>query len=415
MQLLELNDLGIAWYSQQGQRISEPGAALVENNTALYGEGALSRARLAPRGFQDQHWQLLNSDSLAVTAPGVQNNADLIYRHLQALAARTQQEAGRSENTLICAVPGSVTNNQLGLLLGIAAEAGITIGSFVSAPLLHCLNISLPSEAFCIDIQNRRGILTRLVRDSQNLSHADAQELPALGMNGLIDGWLDQLTDQFVAKSRFDPLRVAETEQQLFDQVRAWLPLGGTLSAAVDHEEHQRAVDLGFQEAAGRAQQRYREAQKKLPAQATVVLTPDAAQLPGFADYLGGHGHTVIAAGKNDLWDNAQRCAELDNPQAVHFIKSLATKVAAVETAADAQHATHALQNHVATPLAAIAQKLANIAGADDVGYRVSAESSGVFINETQTTTDSPLAPGDRLQINDQSFTCIRIDDGPTA
>ena len=411
MQLLELNDLNLSWYTQQGNRITEPGAALVEDGGAVYGDHALTRARLAPRGFQDQHWQLLNSDSLAVTAPGVQNNADLIYQHLQKLAGA----ANAAGSDIICAVPGTVSNDQLGLLLGIAAEAGINIRSFVSSAVLYCLNISLPGEAWCIDIQNRRGILTRLTRDSTTLNSTDIVDLPQLGMNGLIDGWLHQITDQFVARSRFDPLRVAETEQQLFDQVRAWLPMGGALSAAVDHQEHQRAVDLSFEDAANHARQRYREAHQKLPSQATVVLTPSASMLPGFADYLGQEGHSVSSADSGALWSNAANSAELANPQAVHFITSLATSTAAVIPPTAKAHATHALANHTAVPLASIAQQLATLAGSADAGYQVTAESEGVTINEKDRVSAQPLAPGDRLTVSDQSYTCIRVENGTTA
>ena len=410
MQLLELNDQEITWYDNQGQRTSEPGAALVENNATIYGEPALARARLAPRGFQDQHWQLLNSDSLAVTAPGVENNADLVYRHLQQLA----ESVRGSDSPLICAVPGTVSNDQLGLLLGIAQEAGINISSFVNSALLYSLDISLPGKVWCIDVQNRRGILTELKRDSQSLAQVDSTDLPQLGMNGFIDGWLDLLTDQFVARSRFDPLRVAETEQQLFDQVRAWLPRGGPLSAAVDHQNNQRAVDLSFEEAAGRAQQRYREAHRKLPAQATVVLTPMAAMLPGFATYLTGHGHTVAGVDSNTLWTNAQQCPELIDPPAVHFLSSLTTRTVAANVEESVVYATHALRNNVAMPLAKLAQSIATLAGSDSVGYQVSAASDGITINDKHSTTSAPLSPGDRLKIGDRAFVCIQVRDGKT-
>ena len=37
MQLLELNDLNLTWYTQQGTRVAEPGAALVEDG-AWFGD-----------------------------------------------------------------------------------------------------------------------------------------------------------------------------------------------------------------------------------------------------------------------------------------------------------------------------------------------------------------------------------------
>lgn len=414
MQLLVLNDRELAWVNSQGRRTVEPGAALVENDHAVYGDAALARARLAPRGFQDQHWQLLNSDSLAVTAPGVQNNADLVFRHLQQLAAASGYSAANdgtvATEQVICAVPGNVNNEQLGLLLGIAQEAKINIGSFVDSALLYSLDQSLPAEAWCIDVANRRGVLTRLARDENGLRSVEATDLQQLSISGLIDSWLDLLTDQFVARSRFDPLRVAETEQQLFDQVRQWLRRGGPLNAGVEHQGSQRAVDLSEEEMSGRAQQRYREANNRLPARASVVLTPIAATLPGFAQYLTGHGHTVQTSTQDALWSNATQSPELTNPAAVHFVQALASTSSEAVAPVRHQHATHALTNNVAIPLNKLAQELATLAGSPRNGFQVTEASAAVLVNGAAEATQSALAAGDRLKVNDTEYLCIRVE-----
>lgn len=416
MQLIELNDLKLNWFVDNGQIIHQPGAALIEDNAVVYGVPALERSRLAPRGFQDQHWQLLNSDSLALTAPGVKNNADLIYRHLKALALLAAESAtSPTHNTIICAVPGTVNNDQLSLLLGIAQEAGITINSFTNSALLYALNEPLPAKSWCIDIHNRRGILTELQKDNAQLSASTSVELPSLGMSGLIDGWLDLLVDQFVARSRFDPLRVAETEQQLFDQVRAWRPDEGTFSAAVDHQNSRREVNLSFEEISGRAQQRYRSALKELPPRSTVVLTPTATALPGFALYLSGHGHRVIHASDDAPIVNALSTSALTHPEAVHLLTSLTTTTATIESATDTQFATHALADHSAISLSRLAATVATLAGSDSAGFRVTAESDTVRLNGKNNASTGPLQPGDTLQIDELTYTCIRVDDGQTA
>jgi len=196
MQLLELNDLQLRWFAGAGQIIRQPGAALIEDNQVVYGTAALDRSRLAPRGFQDQHWQLLNSDSLALSAPGVENNADLIYRHLQAFAALAAQQSPASE-PLVCAVPGTISSDQLSLLLGIAQEAGVVISSFADSAVLYALNEPLPPQSWCIDIHNRHAILTELQKDKDALSALSSVELPPLGMSGLIDtySWISLLQD----------------------------------------------------------------------------------------------------------------------------------------------------------------------------------------------------------------------------
>ncbi len=414
MQLLELNDLQLRWFTSTGAIVRQPGAALIEDDTVVYGESALKRSRLAPRGFQDQHWQLLNSDSLALSAPGVKNNADLIYRHLQALAELAAQQSPPSQ-PLICAVPGTVSSDQLGLLMGIAQEAGIAIGSFANSALLYALNEPLPAQSWCIDIQNRHAILTELKKDNNALTALNSVELPLLGMSGLIDSWLDLLVDQFVARSRFDPLRVAETEQQLFDQVRSWRADQGTFSATVDHQNSQREVSLSFDEISDRAQQRYRSTQDRLPTRSTVVLTPTASALPGFSTYLSAAGHTVINASEDAPLVNALATKALTHPEAVHLLSSLATTTATLASAADNIHATHALAGHIAVPLARLAETMATLAGSAAAGFHVTAASENVRINGEATASSTPLRPGDALQVTDTTYTCIRVNDGPAA
>lgn len=414
MQLLELNDLQLNWFTGTGQIIRQPGAALIENDSVVYGAPALDRSRLAPRGFQDQHWQLLNSDSLALTAPGVQNNADLIFRQLKVLADLAAQQSPPTQ-PLICAVPGTITGDQLSLLLGIAQEAGVAIGSFANSALLYALNESLPAQSWCIDIQNRQAILTELQKDNEALAATNSTELPLLGMSGLIDGWLDLLVDQFVARSRFDPLRVAETEQQLFDQVRAWHARQSTFSATVDHQNSQREVSLSFDEISDRAQQRYRTAHDKLPPRSTVVLTPAASALPGFAPYLSDQGHSVINARADAPIVNALAAKALTNPAAVHLLTSLGTTTATLASDADNLHATHALNGHTALPLARLAETMATLAGTNSTGFHVTAASDNVHINGEATASTNPLRPGDSLQVDDATYTCIRVNDGPAA
>jgi len=417
MQVLELNDLQLAWYGMAGASTTSPGAALIEDGNILYGEAALNRARLAPRGFFDQYWQLLNSDSLPVTIPGAQNNADLVHQHLQALLAAAGETGPATE--VVCAVPGSMTNDQLSLLLGIALEANINITTFVNSALLYALSEPLPREAWVVDIHNRRGILTRISNANGMLDTAETIELPQLSMSGLIDGWLDQLTDQFVARSRFDPLRVAETEQQLFDQVRHWLPNGGAaqapLSARIDHQGNNRAVDLSFEDVAERALKRYRLAEDRLPQRATIVLTPGAKNLPGFARHLSDQGHTVISVTPETLWHNAQACGELQNPAAVEFLQSVASHTDALVTDSKSQIASHALLDDTAVPLSQLAKSRAELAGNQNQGYQVAAGSPEVRVNSKSGSPDDVLRPGDQLEIGNSTYLCIRVTDGPSA
>ena len=113
--LFELNDQQLTWHSDQGVVCLEPGAALVEDTGVVFGQDALARSRLQPRGFYNEHWQLLNGEELSISAPGVRNNADLVYQHMQIMQ---QKLAGGPSSAVCTAVTGLTSPAQLGMLLG---------------------------------------------------------------------------------------------------------------------------------------------------------------------------------------------------------------------------------------------------------------------------------------------------------
>jgi len=143
-----------------------------------------------------------------------------------------------------------------------------------------------------------------------------------------------------------------------------------------------------------------------------VVLTPTASALPGFAEYLTSHGHTVITAGEDAPISNARTVKALSNPDAVHLLTSLTTTTATLASAADNRHATHALNGHTALPLARLAETMATLAGSDNTGFHVTPASEGVRINGKTVASDAPLQPGDALQVGDRTYTCIWVNDG---
>ena len=356
--LFELNDQTLNWHSDQGVVCAEPGAALVEDSGVVFGNEALERSRLQPRGFHNEHWQLLNGEELSISAPGVRNNADLVYQHMLIMQ---QKLAGGPSSAVCTAVTGLTSADQLGMLLGILQEAQMPLRSFADSALLYALDQPLPEQSYCFDVHNRRGVLTELIRKDGMLSRGEVIAVPQLGLQPTIDGWLDLLVDHFVSRTRFDPLRVAATEQQLFDQVLGWLPGDGPFKPEVTHEGTQRGVDVSLEEMSAKAQQRYVTLVKQMPSRATIVLTPQAAELPGFEFYLSGHGFTVYTASSDALWANASANESLftSDPTAVQLITQLpvedtpaAVMAVASETAAE-RLATHLLLDNQATPIEA--------------------------------------------------------------
>ena len=406
--LFELNDWRLAWHGAHGTAPTEPGAALIQADQLAFGDAALAQSRLHPRGFYNQHWQLLNAEAIAVTAPGARNQADLIYRHL--LEMLSALPGGKAE-AVCAAVPGLLTPDQLGMLLGIMQEAGVPLRGFVDTAVLHCIDLPLPERSYCIDVHGRRGVLTELLLNDNHLTRGACNALPQMGLLGIIDGWLDLLVDQFVARTRFDPLRVAATEQQVFDQVLDWLDQGGTLTVNAAHEGSARSVDLSFEEMCARAQQRYVSIKQQVPSRSTIVLAPNAARLPGLEYYLSGHGFTVLCPQADTLWANAQQSEQLfaDSAEGVRLTTALpARRAAAVETPPQAV-ATHLLVEHDALPMASIGQGLTQLPG---TGWGWQQPIASVTVNDREALIGEPLLAGDSVRIGDTTYLGIRVQDG---
>src|SRR5262245_12693040 len=140
--ILDLNDseLRIARITPDNVEVvaQSTGFALINERVVLLGDGAIQQFRLQPRQASNQFWNRLSTDPLPVRGPDTANFADLVFRHLSELVAM----AGIGKNDeLYIAVPGTTTPEQLGLLVGIAAETGVKttglVDSAVAASALY--------------------------------------------------------------------------------------------------------------------------------------------------------------------------------------------------------------------------------------------------------------------------------------
>ena len=125
---LELVDSGLIMVSPRGNvSAPSPGLAIVDGNTLEVGHDAARSARLKPRRLHSRFWQSLGTAPLARPFPHHLRAADLAHAHLQSLWALT---GGTAEEVLVAA-PGLWSEEQLGLLLGIAGAC--TRGSAFNA------------------------------------------------------------------------------------------------------------------------------------------------------------------------------------------------------------------------------------------------------------------------------------------
>ena len=263
--VLEINDWQLTLYAESGEILyQEIAATALLNQSLVFGNQAWQQARINPQGFNCKYLSTINADPLNPEIAQAKNHADLIYYHLCALPIEPNE-------SVVVLVPGHVSNDQLGIILGIAAEAHINISGFIDSALAQSLNHpslsaiqastqSAPSsptttqQYLLLDVELHRLTLSYLdLKLNTNLSPTTLDCLVGVSQtktydgNGLLhilDGWLNLLADDFVNKTRFDPMHAARSEQQLLDQVYAWCSNSeADATPALDPSHGQQLID----------------------------------------------------------------------------------------------------------------------------------------------------------------------------
>ncbi len=296
--LLDLNDAELTLYRDDAPIYRQPAVAHVGAKRCLFGLEALRLARLHPQQANQHYLARLNADPLPVAGARAVNHADLVYLHLLELK-ESLGDAGP-----IVAVPGSLDAEQLGVLLGIAQEAGIELRGFVDSAVLMGSTATLPGRCWLLDLHLNSAYLTELRADTEVIK-VSGQELPGCGLLSCLDGWANLLADRFLQDTRFDPLHAAATEQQLYNQLYDWAQAGqggastdGDFVAEIQQDGQTRRVRVPRHALGSKLMRRFQPVTQKLPDNATLLLAPRCAALPelsnGLAE-LGLHTHNLAA------------------------------------------------------------------------------------------------------------------------
>jgi len=212
---LELVDSGLIMVSPRGHvSASSPGLAIVDGNTVEVGLDAASSARLKPRHLHSRFWQSLGTEALTRPFPHHLRTADLAHAHLQSLWTST----GGTAAEVLVAVPGLWSEEQLGLLLGIAGACGMPIRGLVDVAVAAAADRETHPRCLHLDLHLHRAVLTEMEHGSEIVRRAVAEET-RVGLLGLQDIWARMLAGRFVRTTRFDPLHEAATEQILYIQL----------------------------------------------------------------------------------------------------------------------------------------------------------------------------------------------------
>ena len=349
--LLELNDAALSLYRGEKVLYRQPAVAYVNGEALAFGEAALGNARLHPQHANQQYLARLNADPLPRPGKQVVNHADLVYRHLLELKPL-------ADEPLVVAAPGFLTPDQLGVLLGIAQEAGLEICGFVDVAVLKGSALPLRSPAWLLDLHAGCCCLTELHSES-GVRRGAVEVVVAAGFNACLDGWANLAADRFVQESRLDPMHAADAEQQLYDQLHAWVRRGELAELVLEIRQADTAKRVRLSPAAlqSKLAQRLAPLAEKVPAAAQLLVAPRSAALPGLMAALAALGRRPqalpddILAQAMALHGGALR--ELRLVTALPALAGAATEGAAASPAeAASEAATHVLHGHRAWPLA---------------------------------------------------------------
>jgi len=285
---IELADAGLIALPEEGEAAApSPGIAIVDGETITIGSEAAARARLTPRRLHTRFWRDISTEALGRPFPRQLRSADLAWTHLSEIWRRT----GRGVSSVILALSDGRTEDQLGLILGVARSAGLPVDGLVDAAVAASVGRYGDRPFLHLDLELHRAVLT--------IGEPGPRRREVLISNGigiavLHDTWLRLIAGLFLKHTRFDPFHSAASEQELFDQLAAILGrLGRRSSTIVNLAAAQKtfSIELDRDRVGSAAEAHYLALDELVRSALTdkpdrVLLTARAAAMPGLTTRL---------------------------------------------------------------------------------------------------------------------------------
>ncbi len=287
---LEIVDAALVAVRDGVRLAASPGVAIVAPAGIKVGEPAAAELRLQPVLAADRFWTDLTADSLAGAPGHAASHADLAHAHLDAVW-RTVATAG---DEAVFALPASMRLHQAGLLLGIARHVGIPVAGLVDSAVAATAGLAARADVLHLDVQLHQAVLT-LLEGETVLRRRRVEIAPRAGLKTMYGSWAQLVSEAMVRRTRFDPLHLASSEQQLYERLPGWLAslaggesldvaiesAGGSHAATVRREQFTLAAEAWYAQLAELVRAGHRGGQS------TLALSARAALLPALAERLG--------------------------------------------------------------------------------------------------------------------------------
>ncbi len=431
--IFNINDAGIQLTLDGDLLRTSPGYAVLNDERLLVGEKASEQAKLLPRWTNTRFWSQLDTNPLPNSTSQVRHHADLAFAHLEDLWRSVEKQS--SENVFI--VPGYFSNEQLSLLLGLANECQLPVTGIVDQSVVAASNLPLASTVLHLDIHLHAITLTR-VHNAGALVRKHVNVPVEAGLFTLWDRWANIIADQFIQTTRFDPMHTAATEQQLFNQLPAWV---ASLSDASAHPftleangaSHAVTVsrDALMQACTSIYPQIVQAVRSELDGhqKISLLLSHRFAGFPGLRESLAlVKGVEVIELPPLKASGSALTHARdiIGEPGGINFVVQLdaGENREQAELESDTANPTHLLWRNEAFPIGAGIKLGKDSAGPITSDNPIATiysrheqltlevkESAGVTINGEPAKGSLTLSPGDVIRIGDEDLTVISVRD----
>jgi len=403
MLFLDINDYELSLRQSNTPVKTQPAAAAVIEGKLTFGRAALLHSRSHPQHFNNKYLYSLAADPISGDLNPAKNHADLIYHHLDQLELP-------AEEPLVFGVSGQVTNTQLGLLLGICKEAKLDVHGFVDLGLAHALGSVTNRSTHVLDIELHRMTLSEVIVKGSTCSVSQCEAFDGVGVSNIIEGWMNVIADEFVQKTRFDPLHAGHTEQQLFDIVWQWLGDAPSITprVSIHHGDANRDIELNQNLLISKLEQRLEHID--LDHVGHLLVSPRVNSIPGIVDLIRNKVDHLQIVPENSIEAGYTVLADLLEPNSVRRItaadidsKHIQADVKTPKTTPKVTQPTHLLLGFVAKSI--LDPTFVEFIDGETLNSRV----ASCIINGV-AGAGTTLCVGDSVFINGETHTAIRIE-----
>ncbi|MDX1733184.1 MAG: hypothetical protein R3228_02420 [Halioglobus sp.] len=400
---LDLNDCNVQlWHGTT--RVQSPAYALLQGGDYLFGNSARAAARIQPRNINTRFWWQLGTEALQPALGKARHTGDLAHAHLQDLYA-----AAERPGEILLAVPGSMQNAQLSLLLGIMHQCSFDPVGLVNRSVALGSLYASGETLWHLELQLHQSLLTHLVRRGERLELERTVVLPGHGILQLQDRLADIVAGAFVRQTRFDPRRRADSEQSLYDALPAALERAQR-DAEITIELQGYQARLAQADLAPVGQQLFASARQSLgDSAAAMIADPVAALLPGLEASLGKvqvlDPEDIRCALEEHLDSLLQRSSNLNYTTSLPCLCAAqlsAPRQEAGNAPAAEPAPTHLLAGNLAEPLCGARVELAEGAGLvlKEGHWHLHCGDATATLNGATAPDGCAVALGDRIGIN---------------